>query len=424
MKCFLLALIMVCAAGCSAQVHSDKSNYVGLYDFGSGGVAKGYTKVLPANEYSSKLGYGFEPGAAVTAINSNCKKRLHCDSITSDKPFLFSVKLPEGNYRVTVTLGDASGRSNNTVKAEMRRLMLEKVETNKGEFKTYTMLVNTRTPDIAGGGRVRLKDREKKNDVISWDDKLTLEFNGERPCVSALKIEPAENIPTVFIMGDSTVCDASAEPFNSWGQMLTRFFDPEICIANNAYSGESIRSSLSAGRFNKVWSVIKPGDYLMIQYAHNDMKSKTPNALEIYRSDLVDLVAKAREHGVTPVLITSMERKYGLKSPTLKGYPDAVRDVAAKTNATLIDLNKMSVVLYKSLGKDIDKAFQDGTHHNAYGSYQLAKCVTQGIKDSNLKLKKHIVDDFDGYDPAKPDSWEHFNIPPSPLSSTVKPLGS
>ena len=76
MKCFLLALIMVCAAGCSAQVHSDKSNYVGLYDFGSGGVAKGYTKVLPANEYSSKLGYGFEPGAAVTAINSNCKKRF------------------------------------------------------------------------------------------------------------------------------------------------------------------------------------------------------------------------------------------------------------------------------------------------------------------------------------------------------------
>ena len=135
---------------------------------------------------------------------------MHCDSITSDKPFLFSVKLPEGNYRVTVTLGDASGRSNNTVKAEMRRLMLEKVETNKGEFKTYTMLVNTRTPDIAGGGRVRLKDREKKNDVISWDDKLTLEFNGERPCVSALKIEPAENIPTVFIMGDSTVCDASS----------------------------------------------------------------------------------------------------------------------------------------------------------------------------------------------------------------------
>jgi lysophospholipase L1-like esterase len=323
-----------------------------------------------------------------------------------------------------MTFGDADEVSNATVKAELRRLMLEKVHTSIGEFATRSIVVNIRTPRIGGDGLVRLKDRERTSEAAAWDDKLTLEFNGDRPCLCAMEIERADDIPTVFLLGDSTVCDQPNEPWNSWGQMLTRFFKPQVAVANHAESGESLRSSLGAGRFRKVWSEAKPGDYLFIQFGHNDMKSRDSDALEQYKNQLKAVVREAKKRGVTAVLITSMERKSGVEQVTLGDYPATVRDVAVEGEATMIDLHAMSKILYRTLGPDLGKAFQDGTHHVAYGSYQLAKCVVQGIIDNKLELADFIVDDFSGYNPAHPDPVDGFDIPASPISSVVKPLGN
>jgi lysophospholipase L1-like esterase len=384
------------------------------FDFGTGKAAPGWIQVSPTNIYSPEAGHGFEPGAAVRAGDS---------SITSTNPLYFSVKLPEGNYRVTVTLGDPAGESTTTVKAELRRLMLEKVHTAAGKFEKRSFTVNLRTPKISGDGEVHLKGRELTNEWRAWDEKMTLEFNGTHPAVHALAIEKAA-VPTVFILGDSTVCDQPAEPWNSWGQMLPRFFKPDIAIANHAESGETIASSLGAHRFDKVFSLMKPGDYLIMQFGHNDMKSHATNALDLYKSNLKKVVAETRAKGGTPVLVTSMERKGGVEAPTLMGYPDAVREVAKEENCALIDLNAMSRVFYKALGPDLGKAFQDGTHHNNYGSYELAKCVVEGIKQDKLPLAKFIVDDFGDFDPAHPDSVADFEMPASPVSSRVKPLGN
>jgi lysophospholipase L1-like esterase len=394
------------------------------FDFGSGKVADGYTQVLPTTTYAPDLGYGFEPGATVQAIDRGGADARTSDFCTSDRPFLFSIRAPEGNYKVTMTLGDSSAESTTTVKAELRRLMLEKVQTAAGQFETRTIIVNVRTPAIAGDGEVSLKPREKGSEWPAWDDKLTLEFNNTRPCLCAMEVEKIGNIPTVYILGDSTVCDQPAEPWNSWGQMLPRFFKPDIAVSNQAESGESIRSSLGARRFSKVWSTIRQGDYLFVQFGHNDMKSKAPNALETYKSDLQEIVAEARKRGATPVLVTSMERKAGIENDTLAGYPDAVRQVAGEDSAALIDLHAVSKVFYKALGANLDKAFQDGTHHNNYGSYELAKCIAQEIRDSKLDLAQHIADDFQGYDPARPDPPEGFAMPASPQSSAAKPLGN
>src|SRR5262245_54115789 len=150
--------------------------------------------------------------------------------------------------------------------------MLERVETAFGEFETRTFTVNVRTPQISGGGEVKLKDREKMVEAWAWDEKLTLEFNGESPTVSAIEITAAE-VPTIFLLGDSTVCDQPQESYSSWGQMLPRFFGPGVAVANHAESGESLRSSLGARRLDKVLSLIKPGDYLFIQYGHNDQNN-------------------------------------------------------------------------------------------------------------------------------------------------------
>src|SRR4051812_17108749 len=105
------------------------------FNFGSGVAPPGWTKVLPAMIYTKESGFGFEPGANVSAAAYGGR------GITGERPFLFSVALPEGNYNVTLTLGDAAGESANTIKAESRRLMLENVRTARGQFSTNTFTV-------------------------------------------------------------------------------------------------------------------------------------------------------------------------------------------------------------------------------------------------------------------------------------------
>ena len=258
-------MILALAAGCATLCVQNGFKF----DFG-GGKRTGWVQVSPTNFYSTEAGYGFEPGATI----------LRTAGAASDKPFYFSTKLPEGNYRVTAVLGGKE-ESTTTVKAELRRLMLEKIHTAAGKTETRTFIVNLRTPKIGETNHVHLKARETSSEIWDWDDKLTLEFNGTHPSVRSLEIQPAD-VPTVFMIGDSTVCDQPAEPWNSWGQMLPRFFKPEVAVANHAESGETVADSLRAQRFEKVFSLMKPGDYLFVQFGHNDMKNKAPNALAVY----------------------------------------------------------------------------------------------------------------------------------------------
>jgi lysophospholipase L1-like esterase len=397
------------------------------FDFGSGKVAPGYTQILPTTLYTKALGYGFDLGSKVTAVDRGGDDPLRGDFCTSDRPFFFSIALPEGNYNVTVTLGDLTGESVTTIKAESRRLMLEQLQTAMGKIAARTFTVNLRTPHLASGGEVRLKSRESGPPmVLHWDDKLTLEFNGAHPCVCALEIAKAEDAITVYLAGDSTVTDQPREPWNSWGQMLPRFFKPDVAIANNAESGESLSSFLGAKRLDKILGTIKAGDYLFIQFGHNDQKDKRPNAgpFTTYRTNLLRFVSEARKRGGIPVLITPMERKTGVTLDTLGDFPAAVRAVAKEQDVPLIDLHAMSKTLYAALGKSLGQAFQDGTHHNNYGSYELARCVVEGIKASKLGLARFLADDVPAFDPHHPDPIESFKVPPSPLSTTEKPEGN
>lgn len=377
----------------------------------SGKPEAGWMPVAPTNVYSAEAGFGFEPGANVQTANG---------AATSDQPFYFSTKLPEGNYQVIATF---AGESTITVKFELRRLMLEKIHAAAGKVETRTFICNVRTPEISESNHVHLKQREQDTEMVDWDEKLTLEFNGAHPNLHSLEIQKVE-VPTVFIAGDSTVCDQSGEPWNSWGQMLPRFFKADVAVANYAESGESIKSSLGARRFARIFSLMKKGDDLFVQFGHNDMKDKAPDAMETYKANLKKIVAETRAKGGRPVFVTSMERKSGVEHDTLAGYPDAVIEVAKAENCALIDLHAVSKVFYKALGADIGKAFQDGTHHNNYGSYELAKCIVNGIRENKLPLAKSIADDFGNFDPAKPDAVATFEMAVSPRGSRVPPLGN
>lgn len=377
-----------------------------------------FTTSPPIGPYDLTVGHGFEPG--------------------SDR--LFSIRVPEGDYRITLELGGDKA-SETTVKAEARRLMLEGVRVRARKAETRAIVVNVRRPDLTppprnapGGTRVLLNPREVGG--FNWDDKLTLEFCGPTAAVRRLRIDPV-TVPTVFLAGDSTVTDQNGEPAASWGQMLPRFFKPQVSVANHAESGETLKSFLTEHRLDKLLSGIKPGDWLLIQFGHNDQKAQWPQtyveAATTYRDYLRAYAGEARRRGATPVLVASMHRRKfdaaGKIVNTHGDYPQAVRDTAKALDVPLIDLHAMSAALYEALGPDqAPKAFNDGgkdaTHHNNYGAYQLARCVVEGIRAGVPDLAAHLMTDLPPFDPAKPPSPDTFTLSPSAARSQEPPRGN
>jgi lysophospholipase L1-like esterase len=400
------------------------------FTFATGAAPAGTTAVAPDATYAALRGFGFEPGATLTAT---------AEGLASPAPFYFSARLAtEGNYRVTITF---PGGTDTTVKAELRRLMLEHVRVPAGETASRTFIVNTRTPAIAAVGDlkpgvVRLKaPRESVQEAWAWDDALTLEFDGAHPAVRSIVIEPVA-VPTIFLIGDSTVCDQSKEPYNSWGQMFPRWFKPDVAIANHAESGETYRDSIGRRRLDKMLSVMKPGDWLIMQFGHNDQKqiaAGTGGPFTTYKTEIKRHVDAVRAHGGTPLIVSPMERRnfddHGKIKPSLADYAAASRQAAQELGVAFIDLNAMSIPFYEALeahGHDYSRrafAGQDNTHHQNYGSYELAKCIVQSIREQRLPLAKFIVDDFPGFDPAHPDDVEKFTLPASPNFTNQRPLG-
>ncbi len=398
------------------------------FDFGSNDADEGYTPVTPKDIYSAETGFGFLPGTNISSDAFKNNNSPLIDFCTSDKPIMFSTDVPEeGNYRVTVTLG-GNKPANMYVKAESRRLMLENVKIAANESKKLTFIVNIRSSRISEGRSVKLKPREKEPTCYHWDNSLTLEFNGENPSVSAVEIEKADNLPTVFLCGDSTVNDQTLEPWTSWGQMLTRFFKPEVAIANYAESGETLRAFKGERRLEKIETQIKPGDYMFIQFAHNDMKRGTPEEIG-YQKSLTEFMDVARKHKANPVLVTSMHRRRfddsGKVIDTMSGFPEAMKQLAKDQGVPLIDLHAMSRKFYEAMGPEPSaRAFVDGTHHNAYGAYELARCIVEGIKNEVPQLAIFLVDDLTDFDPANPDPVDDFFMPASLATSEIKPEGS
>ena len=414
------------------------------FDFGATATANDWLPVNADTFYSSSRGYGFESGAVITSTNPTTAAAPRDNFCTSEKPFFFSVALPEGNYRVTLTLGDRAGESHTTVKAESRRLIVPAVDTKRGEIITTTFIVNVRNAHLPDGAQVKLKPREIG--AWHWDDRLTLEFNGARPCVAALEITTANDAITVFLAGDSTVTDQQLEPWSAWGQMLPAFFDDTVAVANHAESGETIKSFVGERRLEKIMSLIKPGDALFIQFGHNDQKQNAEHtdAATGYKDFLRRYISETKAKGAFPVLVTSMERRNfdanGHIKPSLEGYPQAMREVGLELAVPVLDLNAMSIPLYEALGPEGTKnafvyfpansfpnqplALSDDTHFSSYGADQLARCLVEAIKAQLPSLAKHLRPGLPVYDPSHPMPFAARHLSASPSKPVVKPEGS
>ena len=348
----------------------------------------------------------------------------------------FSVQVPDGNYRITVTVGSKKRKAETVVRAESRRLMVENVKTARGQLIDCSFIVNKRSPrflmttkDGVREETVRLKDREKS--YLNWDDSLTLEFNGPAPAVSRIRIEPDTTATTIFLCGNSTVVDQNAEPWASWGQMIPRWFDSRVAVSNHAESGLTARSFLAGNRLEKILTMMRPGDYVVCEFGHNDEKEHLPGdgAWYHYIYNLKVFVDKVRQAGGHIIFCTPTQRRFWQDDnrhikDTHGDFPAAMRSVAERENVPIIDLNEKTRTFFETLGYEDskralvhypantypgqDQPLADNTHFNPYGAYEVAKMVVQGMIDLNLPVVNGLRDDWKPFDPAHPDDFNLF----------------
>jgi lysophospholipase L1-like esterase len=384
------------------------------------------TKEQPV--YNDEAGYGYD------LLPAPDKKK-------PSEPFYFSVKVPDGNYRVKVVIGGKKN-GNTTVRAEGRRLLMDNILTPKAkDTQTFEFTVNKRSTFIDEKTRVKIKEREKG--YLVWDDKLTLEFNGEMPAVKSIHIEKAD-VPTIYLCGNSTVVDQNYEPWASWGQMVTRWFGPEVAVSNHAESGLTARTFLGSFRLDKILTTLKKGDYVLVEFGHNDEKEKRPGdgAWYHYVYNLKIFVDKVRAKGAEIVFCTPTQRRaFDKDKKTLLNthgdFPAAMKMVAEREHVPLIDLNQMTKVLFETLGfedskhalvhypKEVyGKELADNTHFNPYGAYEVAKCVVMGMKQLNLPIAQYLRPDWQDFNPNQPDDWKTFRWVPSKMTENTKPDGN
>ncbi len=364
---------------------------------------------------------------------------------TSTEPFTFSAQVPDGNYRVTVTLGNRKKAGQTVVRAESRRHFCDVVTTKKKEYRTVSFVVNKHHPVIDEKTKVKLKPRELT--YKNWDDSLTISFCGPMPAVHSVKIEPANDVTTVFLCGNSTVVDQEDEPWASWGQMITRWFDDQVAIANYAESGLSCTSFLAQLRLDKILTQLKQGDYVVVEFGHNDEKEKKAGdgAWYSYSRNLKIFADRVKAAGGHLIFCTPTARRFfNPDHQTIRNthgdYPEAMKTVARREGVPVIDLTQMSTIFYETLGEEgskkslvhypahtfagQDKPLADNTHFNPFGAWEIAKMVVMGLKQMDSPLVQHLRADWQDYDPALPDNPDTFVWHMSAGSNLTKPDGN
>jgi len=228
----------------------------------------------------------------------------------------------------------------------------------------------------------------------------------------------AQDRTTVFLIGDSTMSDKpdpGSNPERGWGQMLPDVLGGSVVVKNHAVNGRSTKSFLDEGRWEAVLGEIRPGDYVFIQFGHNDQKYEDParytNPHTGYRRNLEKFVAEARERGANPVLFSSIVRRsfnaHGVLVDTHGAYPVVARAVAREMGVPFVDLQTMSEELVLGYGPDASTELyvwvrpgefamypegkQDNTHLSVKGATEVARLAVQGLRDAGVPLGNRVT---------------------------------
>jgi lysophospholipase L1-like esterase len=302
-------------------------------------------------------------------------------------PIVCTFAVPtNGNYTVTVELGGTNS-SRSRVQAEEHRISVPTLQLDGGKYSKHTFSLNV---------------REEKHDGYGAPEKvlnLLIDNGGDNsqmvPMLHGVGFAATPNIPTIFVAGDSTVCDweptyaaTKAGPLErGWAQEFSQFLKPGIAVANYADSGET-----ASGFYGKFWTpakaLLREGDYVFIEFGHNDQGDFTA---EQFKTNMKKYVTDALAAKAVPVLFTPLARKSAsMANPGFAGLDQATRDLAAAEKVALVDLTNMTLTYYSSAGVTKAELFattSEGTHLGEYGATQVSKLVADYLKTTTLGLK-------------------------------------
>ena len=246
-----------------------------------------------------------------------------------------------------------------------------------------------------------------------------MQKNGSKKCIALLLFIVCTSffIPNrkthIWLIGDSTVCDQPLDraPVTGWGTPFANYFDSSVIITNRARDGRSTRTFISEGLWQKVADSMKSGDYVLIQFGHNDEASEPQykdryTSVPDYKVNLARFITEIRDRKGNPVLVTPVTRmrfdKQGKVMETHKDYSAAVWDVGRAYHTPVIDLDSMSRNLLQQFGPDNAKFLymyvdslqnphypngrKDWTHFSEYGARRMAELVLAEIKRLQLPL--------------------------------------
>ncbi len=228
-----------------------------------------------------------------------------------------------------------------------------------------------------------------------------------------------KSVPKLFMIGDSTMADKPLEdnPERGWGQLLPEFFDTTLIeIENHARNGRSTRSFIYESRWDTVYSRMKEGDFIIIQFGHNDgsiEKTGRYATPEEYRYNLVRFIKESQSKGVNPVLCTPVVRRkfdeQGKLIDTHGEYPNIVRSIADSLNIPLIDMQKESEKIVSSHGDEGSKKLylhiepgiynkfpegkKDDTHFSEEGARAIAAIAVKGFREKGIPLTQYLKDE-------------------------------
>jgi len=232
-------------------------------------------------------------------------------------------------------------------------------------------------------------------------------------CTSTAQIYPS----TLHLIGDSTMANKPVIPANperGWGQMLQLYFHDTVRIENYAQNGRSTKTFLAEGRWDQVLAALKPGDFVVIQFGHNDEKTNDVNRgtapFGEFTTNLVRFIRETREHKATPILATPTARRKFDASGRLTNshgvYPEAVRKVAEMEKTPLLEMCGATERLLQQLGPESSKrlfdwipagefaqrpnGLEDDTHFNAYGASRICDLAVAEIETKVPELAAHL----------------------------------
>jgi lysophospholipase L1-like esterase len=293
-----------------------------------------------------------------------------------------------GNYAVTVTLG-GSATGQTEIHAEANRALLDLTSTSAGQAATYSFVVN-----------VRAKEGQPTESVAAGYPGLDLFFSAptagdlQISAIGYALVSAATKPVIIYVAGDSTVCDQTDTDYAGWAEMIPQYFAPPADVANYADSGESSASFLASGaEWGTVKSLMTNGDWVLIQFGHND---KTTTSAD-FQANITQMVKDAKAKGVTPVLLSPPARAT-FSGQTLTDqsglHSSDMQAVASAQGVAYIDLTSITTAWYNQIGP---KAWQqyhalgtDMTHTNAAGAAKIAGFVEAAIKSQNIGLAKYL----------------------------------